>query len=177
MDESLELGASGHAAADVRAWLDDLGGLRVLGQSAFDARLLVTELVSNSVRHAGVRPSEQIRVNLSLRDSVLRVEVVDPGEGFAMEERRTRRLGPGGRGLLLVDAISSRWGVLGRRPFTTWFEIDLPAAAHAPLGRDDGAGCTDARERGGDGGPRASCMRGALRWRGLSVATGQGPLA
>jgi anti-sigma regulatory factor (Ser/Thr protein kinase) len=169
VEQSLEVGASAHAAADVRAWLDEIAPLRVLGQAAFDARLLVTELVANSVRHAGVRGSEQITVRLTLRDAILRVEVIDPGTGFAVEDRPLRPVGPGGRGLLIVDAVSSRWGVNGRRPFTTWFEIDLPDPARAAQGPPDGTERVDAGERLDGEGPRTSRMSRGLRWPGVAI--------
>ena len=98
--------------------------LRALGQVAFDVRLLVSELVANSVRHAGLaEPTD--RVKLELSDSRLRVEVRDPGEV------RVPRRGPrssaveGGRGLQIVAAIAHRWGIDRDEPIAVWFEIDL----------------------------------------------------
>jgi anti-sigma regulatory factor (Ser/Thr protein kinase) len=135
---SLEIAATPQAPAQARSWLDGLAELRSLGQVAFDMRLLVTELVANSVRHAGVRPGDEVAVRLELDDLRLHVEVRDPGRGFdPVTDRREPDAG-GGRGLLILDAIAHRWGTTSTPGSTVWFEIDLersaalPAREHAP---------------------------------------------
>ena len=65
--ESLEIDATPEASARARRWLDGIPQLRSLGQVAFDVRLLVTELVSNSVRHAGLGSDDRIVVRLTRR--------------------------------------------------------------------------------------------------------------
>jgi anti-sigma regulatory factor (Ser/Thr protein kinase) len=70
------------------------------------AALLVSEVVTNAVLHGD--GTVEVRAELSGR--ILRVEVQDDGVGVPT----VRRAGPeaeGGRGLALVDALSSRWGV------------------------------------------------------------------
>ena len=47
-----------------------------------DAVLLVSEIVSNSVRHASLDKSDAIQVRVRGSDSMLRVDVIDPGPGF-----------------------------------------------------------------------------------------------
>jgi|tagenome__1003787_1003787.scaffolds.fasta_scaffold20984896_3 anti-sigma regulatory factor (Ser/Thr protein kinase) len=96
------------------------------------ARLLVTELVTNSVQHAGVGADGAITLTLALMDSVFRVAVSDPGRGFAPSQGATNgRIRRGGLGLALVDACSQDWGIDDRGETTVWFEIprQLPAAA------------------------------------------------
>jgi two-component sensor histidine kinase len=81
--------------------------------------LLATELVTNSVRHAGV-PGD-IRIDAILAEGFARIEVVDGGRGFDPEVRHEVN----GFGLRLVDKLASRWGV-EREPHCTrvWFEVD-----------------------------------------------------
>jgi anti-sigma regulatory factor (Ser/Thr protein kinase) len=84
-----------------------------------DLALVVTELVANAIRHAGT----EMTVRLTALDGGVRLEVVD---------RSTRPLRPraaalsdeGGRGLLLVDALSTRYGVEGEREGKrVWVEL------------------------------------------------------
>jgi signal transduction histidine kinase len=85
-----------------------------------DARLLLTELVTNSVRHG---EGEQVRVIVDRpADDVLRCEVVDDGHGFLPIARPRRRDEIGGWGLRLVERMASSWGV--RQGSThVWFEL------------------------------------------------------
>lgn len=81
--------------------------------------LLVTELVTNSIRHAGA--AGDVRVEATLAEGFARIEVIDGGPGFDPEIRH----GVDGFGLRLVDKLASRWGV-ERGPDRTrvWFEVD-----------------------------------------------------
>ena len=91
-----------------------------------DVLLLVTELVSNAVRHAGVGPDETVHVEVRRWSQRVRVEVVDPGTDFRRIPPRSSTDDPGGWGLVLVDRIAARWGV-GRGSSRTcvWFELEL----------------------------------------------------
>ena len=85
-----------------------------------NARLLVTELVSNSVRHGD---GDQVRLVLDVpaRDR-LRCEVVDDGNGFLPLARPVGTREDGGFGLYLVETLSEAWGV--REGSThVWFEL------------------------------------------------------
>ncbi len=87
------------------------------------ARLLVSELVSNAVRHG----SGKITLKVQLSDRRLLVEVIDEGHGFEPEllEPDFERSGAGRWGLSIVAAESSRWGV-ARGISDVWFELDRP---------------------------------------------------
>lgn len=95
------------SASEARRSLERLSGF--LDSSQLDsARLLVSELVSNSIRHAELTPEGWIWLRVVLLDRSLRVEVSDPGIGIPEV-----RVGPrtdGGWGLQIVDRISDRWG-------------------------------------------------------------------
>jgi anti-sigma regulatory factor (Ser/Thr protein kinase) len=131
---TLEIAATSEAPTGARRWLDGIAELRPLGQVAFDVRLLVTELVANSVRHAGLDESDSITITLELDGARLRVEVLDPGAGFAFPVRPEQQGGGGGRGLQIVAAIAHRWGIERGEPIAVWFEIDLERADRAPAG-------------------------------------------
>jgi anti-sigma regulatory factor (Ser/Thr protein kinase) len=83
-------------------------------------RLLVSEMVSNSIRHAEGSRSVQVRVLLGRRS--IRLEVEDRGPGF-----RPLRAAPrasGGWGLVIVDRLARRWGVRSGPKTTVWLELD-----------------------------------------------------
>lgn len=85
-------------------------------------RLLVSEVVSNSVRHGdGAGP---IDLRITIERSGVRVEVEDPGPGFrpAPEDGPVAR--NEGWGLLLVERLADRWGVVASGSTLVWFELD-----------------------------------------------------
>ncbi len=91
--------------------------------------LLVTELVSNGVRHART----QLELILSFDGSCLRIAVSD-GDPRPPVERVRRELTVGGWGLTLIDSLSTDWGtdIDAPRGKTVWFEIDttVPEPSH-----------------------------------------------
>ena len=92
---------------------------------AFDVRLLVSELVTNSVRHAQVGPESSIRLRLSLADDHVRVEVSDDGPGFdpPAQDPTAELARESGWGLFFVTQLADRWGV-DRDDGRVWFEIE-----------------------------------------------------
>ena len=92
------------------------------GRRCNDLLILVTELVTNAVRHAGLGPQDAIELRLAAAAGVIRAEVRDPGPGFVPVEREP---GPaGGFGLVLLRTLSDRWGISADGPTCVWFEID-----------------------------------------------------
>ena len=87
-------------------------------------RLLVSELVSNSVRHGPSDAGAKVGIVVGVERNRLRVEVSDASSGSA----ELRQAGEdGGYGLRLVDSLSSRWGSSRNGDLNvTWFELDLP---------------------------------------------------
>lgn len=71
-----------------------------------DSVIVVSELVTNAITHAP-SPGE---LRLSLLPDVLRIAVTDSGSG-APEPRHASSTREGGRGLYLVDALTSAWGM------------------------------------------------------------------
>jgi serine/threonine-protein kinase RsbW len=89
-----------------------------------DVLLLLTELVTNAVRHADAGADRMVRVELLKCSRRVRVAVRDEGAGFAREATRRRRDESGGWGLFLVDRIADRWAVAPTATGTcVWFEI------------------------------------------------------
>jgi anti-sigma regulatory factor (Ser/Thr protein kinase) len=106
----------------VRRALEDLD----LPQEALEeAQLLASELVSNSIRHAGLSRFDEVRVTASLSGTTLRVDVYDRSTGKLQPLAGSIRPAPGsesGWGLYLVDHIASRWGSM---PGRYWFQLDV----------------------------------------------------
>jgi len=91
---------------------------RLGAERTYDLSLLVTELVTNAVVHGRGSITLKIRVD----DGNVYGEVIDEGGGFEQEVRERGADEIGGRGLAIVDALSSRWGI---HEGTThvWFEL------------------------------------------------------
>jgi serine/threonine-protein kinase RsbW len=114
------------AASAVRhAIADSLAG-HVADRLLADAQLVLSELVTNSVRHAGLNGDAAVRVVALLDNGVLRLEVEDMGTTGAVEVREPS-LGGGGFGLNLVGALSSSWGVERDGRTRVWVELASPA--------------------------------------------------
>ncbi len=91
--------------------------------------LLVSELVSNAVLHAGTELEVVIRI---LPDRVA-VEVHDQGGGQAIRRRYSNMSGTG-RGLMLVEELARDWGtVLTDAGKFVWFELDLTPVDARPV--------------------------------------------
>ncbi|MET9483221.1 ATP-binding protein [Streptomyces sp. NPDC006638] len=93
--------------------------------AAEDVLLVVSELVTNACLHAD--GPEELRV--STHAKVLRLEVMDHGEGQP-EPRTPHRAGrPGGHGMFIVQRLSLDWGVVrnpGETGKTVWAELAAP---------------------------------------------------
>ncbi|MFB7866758.1 ATP-binding protein [Streptomyces sp. NPDC056069] len=86
------------------------------------AQLCVSELVANVIRHVG--PGTPTSLRLSMNGTHLRIEVSDPDCRALPTLLATSPDTEAGRGLVLVDAVADRWGVLlGSDRKVTWCEI------------------------------------------------------
>jgi serine/threonine-protein kinase RsbW len=128
----LSLAATTAAPARARAAVSDW-----LAQGPTDWRLtattllLVSELVTNSVRHARIGADQPIRLSGSRRAATLRLELWDGGTVGAIVPRPPRRDDDiGGFGLDLVARLSRAWGVQrDAHGSTVWLEIPIPPDA------------------------------------------------
>jgi anti-sigma regulatory factor (Ser/Thr protein kinase) len=101
---------------------------RLPAEQADDVRLVVNELVTNSVKHASVEIGAPIRVHIAIDNDALRGEVSDQGVGFRIRPTAGEGAGESGYGLRLVQEIADRWGLNVRDGTCVWFEIDLAVA-------------------------------------------------
>jgi anti-sigma regulatory factor (Ser/Thr protein kinase) len=120
MVRHLELPRDASAPAAARRAVEEIAGLG--DETVRDAKLLISELVANAVRHGD---GERVRVMLDAGvPGRLRCEVVDDGHGFV--PRATTPGEHGGWGLRLVEDMSRAWGV--REGSThVWFELATEA--------------------------------------------------
>ena len=121
---SFELAGGPYAVTAARLALAEIDEL--LDESrAFDVRLLVSELVTNSVQHAQAGPDDSIALKLSIGDELIRVEVSDTGPGFEPPEDSGEVERDRGWGLFFVSQLTDRWGVEEKGSSgSVWFEID-----------------------------------------------------
>jgi anti-sigma regulatory factor (Ser/Thr protein kinase) len=115
------------APASARRAVEALAG-RVADDLLVDVRLLVSELITNSVKYGG---DETVTLKIDVEsEHKLRVEVIDEGSGFVPVARSRPITQAGGWGLHLVQTLSSRWGVY-EGVTHVWFEMDRDEQAAA----------------------------------------------
>ena len=119
----LKLRPTPGAVPDARRALEALDD-EVSAQTLEDLRLLVSELVTNSVRHAGLGESQTIELKVKVLPQTVRVEVNDQGGGFEPAPRTAQSDDQSGWGLYLVSRLSDRWGVTSDGVTRVWFELD-----------------------------------------------------
>jgi anti-sigma regulatory factor (Ser/Thr protein kinase) len=109
-DMSYTLRARPQAPAEARR---ALVGLTLPKTTRENLALLVSELVTNSVRHAGQPADAPIGVQVNNGSASVRLAVHDGGHGFPFpaQEVPVAPLVAGGRGLAIVAALSETWGV------------------------------------------------------------------
>ncbi len=90
--------------------------------------ILMTELVTNAVVHAGRDAGENVIIRFAVAPERIRVEVCDRGVGFSTDELARPRAEPGGYGLMMVDRGASRWGTSAEDGTCVWFELDRNGA-------------------------------------------------
>jgi DNA-binding response OmpR family regulator len=121
VDLPMELVAVREARAVVREMLDRWS----LGDLADDATLVVTELVANAIEHAHT----DCQLGVARTSNGIRLEVRDAGSGTP-EPRPPNADAEDGRGLLIIAALSTAWGI-EEAPHgkTVWVELALPEMA------------------------------------------------
>jgi serine/threonine-protein kinase RsbW len=132
MAETLRFSVDGgiDAAADARSTVTDGLGDEVEQRTIEDILLVISELVTNAVRHAGAGSDETIDVCVTNRGNTILIEVVDGEPEVAPRVRRDDA--PGGMGLIVVSGLCRDWGTKqdhGRK--TVWAEYSLAAAEGA----------------------------------------------
>jgi len=121
----VELAGGRDTPAKARSHVREQLAGRVSEDDLDDVVVLTSELVTNAVRHAGAGADDTIVVHLAISADCLRVEVCDQGPGFKPPAVLRPRSEGGGNGLILVERLSSSWGVAGDDGTCVWFERPL----------------------------------------------------
>jgi anti-sigma regulatory factor (Ser/Thr protein kinase) len=124
---NLKLAPVAEAISVARRSLDDLEGA-VPPETLEDVRLMVSELVTNSVRHAGLGDDDEIELRVRVTREMVYAEVCDPGPGPKAPPRAPRPHQYSGWGLYIVEQLADRWGVERKALACVWFEVDLDRA-------------------------------------------------
>ena len=129
MRERVELGVGLDGPARARRWIEDVCATCDVGDLSDNAALLVSELVTNAVLHART----DCVVVAEKGDDALRVEVIDRnGDLVGVQPGAERLSAQGGRGLVIVAALATAWGVqehpLGK---SVWFTLPTARSGHA----------------------------------------------
>jgi anti-sigma regulatory factor (Ser/Thr protein kinase) len=118
-----------------RHWLHDCLLLWEVPAPAEAAELLISELVTNAIRHGGGSPV----VTVAVRNSSLEVAVTDSDLGHLpapRDHQHSRGLSSdltaeGGRGLAIVDALAGEWGTTTTdQAKHVWFRLDADHWPH-----------------------------------------------
>ena len=143
----IDLPATPRSVVAARRVLRELLGAWGAPQDREDAELLATELVANVVDHVG--GDQALTLEVDLADDWLRIAVVD-GSAVRPVVQELSGERARGRGMQMVAAIATRWGVDdhhgGKRVWLDLVPSGVPAAAPAglpPVPRGDGSGDRD----------------------------------
>jgi anti-sigma regulatory factor (Ser/Thr protein kinase) len=132
MAEVRQLRLGGSAAPAAARELVSAMAERAHADEAFAERLrlVVSEVVTNSVRHGCPGDAQCVEVTVEVEPARVRLEVADEGPGFEPVPTRGRPDRPGGWGLYLVDSLADRWGVEESPTTRVWLELSpRPSAA------------------------------------------------
>jgi anti-sigma regulatory factor (Ser/Thr protein kinase) len=122
---SFDIEVGGAAPSVARGYVVEAVGDLVQTGTLERLKLLVSELVTNVVRHASTRRGECLSLTLRLGDDDVRVEVAD-GDARPFDPTPAPDPDRGrGYGLFLVESLSSRWGVEQDNGTRVWFELEL----------------------------------------------------
>ena len=136
-----------------RHLVSDLIAADVCASAVTDAALVLSELLSNALRHGGPLPGSGLRVAWDLDADTVRVSVSDGGGATRPELGEPTLTTTGGRGLRIVARLSRRWGTLCDEQGTTvWAEVlvmPLPTVA-VPAAAAEGGLAGRVRARSGN---------------------------
>ena len=111
-----------------RRLIGDLARAGVYEATACDAGLVLSELISNALRHATPLPGSLVKVSWMLGDEFIEVAVSDGGGPTVPMVNKPAANALGGRGLGIVDRLALRWGVYTRQDgseTTVWAALPL----------------------------------------------------
>jgi anti-sigma regulatory factor (Ser/Thr protein kinase) len=121
--QELTLVAEPKAVRQARSWLGGLAKGAVGEGRLSDLELVLTEVVTNAVRHGS--PGGAVQLAATPKPAFLCVQVTDEGPGLVPSPGAMATDENGGFGLFIVERLTRRWGVTRENRRTrVWFEFD-----------------------------------------------------
>jgi two-component sensor histidine kinase len=109
-----------------RRLVSDLIAAKVYDSAVCDVALVISELLSNALRHAAPLPGSKIRVAWRIDADSVQVSVRDGGGPTVPELGEPTQAATGGRGLRIVQKLSRSWGTTtGDEGTTVWAEVPV----------------------------------------------------
>ena len=111
-----------------KAVVDDLATREVSPAVIDEAEIVISELVSNAIRHARPLADGNLRVHGKVKAGVVEVEVTDGGGDSTPRPAPRTIWAPSGRGLRIVRSLAHEWGVTeDRTGSTVWASLGGPS--------------------------------------------------
>jgi len=111
-----------------KAVVDDLATREVSPAVIDEAEIVISELVSNAIRHARPLADGNLRVHWKVKAGVVEVEVTDGGGDSTPRPAPRTIWAPSGRGLRIVRSLAHEWGVTeDRTGSTVWASLGGPS--------------------------------------------------
>ena len=130
VDRLIDGGA--HAPREARSLVAEMDSM--LGGRSADARLIVTELITNAWRHGHARDGRPIRLAVEHREGGLRMEIHDQGPGFDAPDDRRPPPERAGWGLRIVRGLADAWGIRRSPDGTCVWALIRPGTGPDPDG-------------------------------------------
>jgi anti-sigma regulatory factor (Ser/Thr protein kinase) len=129
-----------HGVALARhAFADEMAAVGVAEEERDDAMLVLSELVSNAVKHAAPLAGGEVRVRWAIRADTLHIEITDGGAATRPNAVVAAVSAVGGRGLDIVRTVCRQWGVTEEMDsVTVW--ADVPRSSPGVTGSAGPAG-------------------------------------
>jgi two-component sensor histidine kinase len=111
-----------------KAVVDDLATRDVSPAVIDEAEIVISELVSNAIRHARPLADGNLRIHWKVKAGVVEVEVTDGGGDSTPRPAPRTIWAPSGRGLRIVRSLAHEWGVTeDRTGSTVWASLGGPS--------------------------------------------------
>jgi anti-sigma regulatory factor (Ser/Thr protein kinase) len=106
---------------------EELVAFGIFDAAIGDAALVLSELLSNAIRHARPLHGSWLRVAWSIEDESVEVAVSDGGGPTRPRPAHASRSSLGGRGISIIECLSSTWGVRADEGMlTVWAIVPAP---------------------------------------------------
>jgi anti-sigma regulatory factor (Ser/Thr protein kinase) len=120
-----------------RRLTDELRAAGIFDTAVCDAALVISELLSNAIRHARPLHGSWLRVAWTLDEDSVELAVSDGGSPTRPRPAHAPRSSLGGRGISIVEHLSRTWGVRADEDVLTVWAI-LPAPLNGRRGMPNG---------------------------------------